>query len=394
MQSKTAIVAAFLFTIQGVIFTFLIFFATIYINKVLQVSVTTLSLVIFFVMLPYYLKVLFGLAVDFLSERRFGSKKHLVMLFSLSQSVVWYFLPKVRSIIPFSFMMLLAVVCFSFIDSCLDAYVLGLVSKERRGPMWGLSWAMRGVGGVLFSVLAGHVAYTYGWELVFSTLFLSAVSMAAAGLFIHEPRPPGGLRNSMRALKKVFRWICPYLAMAFFIANWIPLGIGVWMYGPLLSSFLGISIEYAGLASCLASLGNLFGSFLSVAIVFHLNPWKAWKLTVVVYAASCLLLLLNNGDISIALITAFLYGIGRGFVMGNGLSIGGELIVSSLRATMLALYSSSIYLGFSIGGLFSGFFIHMVGYEVNLTIAALGMIPTSLLLIPVKRSKIIAVQEA
>jgi MFS family permease len=86
--------------------------------------------------------------------------------------------------------------------------------------------------------------------------------------------------------------------------------------------------------------------------------------------------------------TALIYGIGRGFIMANGLSLGGELVVSSLRATMLALYSSSLYLGFSIGGLISGQIVYVFGYQLNFVIAASLMIPTSSLLFPLRKSRI------
>lgn len=387
IKSKTALILSILFAAQGAIFTFLIFFVTIYVKEVLQASIVTLSLVIFFIMLPYYLKILCGLAIDLFPHKRFGGKKFIVMLFSLLEAISWFLLSSLTELLMFCLLMLVAVLCFSLIDSYLDAYIWGSASKEKRGPAWGISWGMRGIGASIFSAISGYIIYTWGWAYLYYTLAIITLIIAAASPFLHE-ETSAEKYFSLQNFKQVFKLKCPYLAVAFFVLNWIPLGIGVWMYGPFVNSYLKIPIEYASIISCIASIGNLLGSFISVGIVSYSNPWKAWKLTLTVYAASCLLLIINTGDVSLGMATALIYGIGRGFIMGNGLSVGGELVVSSLRATMLALYSSSLYLGFSVGGLISGQIVHALGYQLNFVIAALLMIPTSSLLIPLRKSKI------
>jgi len=389
IRNKTTVLLSVLFTMQGAIFTFLIFFVTIYIKSVLQISITMLSYIIFLIMLPYYLKILCGLAVDSFPYEKFGGKKFILVFFSLLEGIAWLFLSFLGEVLVFCLLMLVAVLCFSLVDAYMDAYIWSSVSKEKKGPAWGISWAMKGIGASVFSAIAGYIIYTLGWKYIYYTLAIINLLMAIAGLFLHKATLANVKHFSLQDLKEVFRWKCPYLAVAFFVLNWIPLGIGVWMYGPFVNSFLKIPIEYASLISCLASVGNLLGSFMSVGIVSYFNnPWKTWKLTLMVYVASCLLLLANTGDVPLGLVTALIYGIGRGFIMGNGLSIGGELVVSSVKATMLALYSSSLYLGFSIGGLVSGQLVHIFGYHANFVIAALFMIPTSSLLIPLRRSKI------
>jgi|GEM_PF-7101965 MFS family permease len=387
IRNKSAAVLSILFAMQGAIFTFLIFFATIYIKKTFETSTATLSLIIFFIMLPYYLKILCGLAIDSLSYKIFGSKKFVIAIFSILEAIFWLLLSSLVNLLMFCLIILAAVLCFSLVDSYLDAYIWGSASKEKRGVAWGISWGMKGVGASIFSAISSYVIHTWGWTYLYYTLTIIMMMTAVMILFLHEVAITEKY-FSFQKFRQVFRWKCPYLAVAFFILNWIPLGIGVWMYGPFINSFLKIPIEYASIISCLASLGNLLGSFINVGIVSYRNPWKAWKLTLAVYSVSCLLLIVNTGDVLFGMATALIYGIGRGFIMANGLSLGGELVVSSLRATMLALYSSSLYLGFSIGGLISGQIVYVFGYQLNFVIAASLMIPTSSLLFPLRKSRI------
>ncbi len=353
----------------------------VYLREVFNQSPAVVTSTWALAMIPWYVKIIYGIISDAVPIGRFGRRRPYIAAGALLSLLGWVLLP----VLPWGGLwvaaMLMMMLGVGVSDSVIDGLALDVVPGDRRGTMLGVGWAARGVGALVAGLLGGVIVGRMGYGSVFLMAgFVSAI-LTLGCLIIKEPPVAAERRITRTALADTFRSKALYLGLVFLPLTVLPLGMTGILIGPFAREMLKLSVEMTGTFSACMALGNIIGAPLAGRFADKLGHKRVFYIYMPIYGVFILLMSLSQAvPLPLAFALVGLMGLGAGLQAGGTLAIAGDLTPSALTATMFALYMSFMNIGMGIGSVASGFVVQAYGYGVNFVIAGLStLLPLAVL---------------
>jgi len=345
----------------------------VYLREVFNLSPAVVTSTWALAMMPWYVKIIYGIISDAAPIGRFGRRRPYIAIGALLSLGGWVLL----TVLPWGGVwiaaMLIMMLGVGVSDSVIDGLALDVVPSDRRGTMLGIGWAARGVGAVLAGLLGGVIVGQVGYGGIFLMAGLVSTVLTLGCLVIKEPPVAAERRITRAALADTFKSKSLYLGLVFLPLTVVPLGMTMILLGPFAREMLKLSVEMTGAFSACFYLGNIIGAPLAGRLADKLGHKRVFYFYMPIWGVFILLMALGQVvPLPLAFLLVGLMGLGFGLQAGGTLAIAGDLTPRALAATMFALYMSFMNIGTGLGTAASGFFVQTYGYGVNFVLAALS----------------------
>ncbi len=198
---------------------------------------------------------------------------------------------------------------------------------QHRGLALGLMAVGLGIGGVLMPLAAQRLIATVGWRNAYATLgcIVVVISLPVVALWLRDDpqqmglQPDGAMNNTLQAVEiptEGLSWYVTWHRPSFWLLVLVFFLAGIGLYGcmahlPALLADRGLSARSGAAASAIVGLALLVGRF---GAGYLLDRMFAPRLAMIVFglAAVGIALLWSGGAAGVALLAAFLIGMGMG----------------------------------------------------------------------------------
>ncbi len=304
------------------------------------------------IMLPWYLKIIFGILSDNVPLRSWGRRKPYIFIAAAFGLIGWLTIPFVGAALGFSFLLvgvgLLASTGAAMSDAVIDAMAVDVTPPRRRGSMQGVSWGFRGLGLGIAAIAFGLLSNADQWSLVFLIpgLLLSAFTFLT--LIIKEnPLPDDFKAVPLSTYKAVFSQRNVQICLLFQIIS----GLGIAIV-PILQTFLqegiGFDLITVGIVFTIFSVGWFIGALIFGYLGDRLSMKRTFPILTLLYSIAILAAILMAPVQTVVIITSgffFLVGLANGGYEATYMHIGMDNSPSVLAGTMMNLYNSLSNLG-------------------------------------------------
>ena len=341
------------------------------------------------IMLPWYLKIIFGILSDNLPLRSWGRRKPYIFLAAAFGLIGWISIPFVGATFGFGVLLiivgLLASTGAAMSDAVIDAMAVDVTPPRRRGSMQGVSWGFRGLGLGLAAVGMGLLSFADLWSLVFLIPGLLLAFFTFLTLIIKEnPLPPDFSAVPMSTYKKVFSFRNVQLNLVFQLLAGIAIAI-VPILQTLLEEGLGFDLITVGIIFMTFAIGWFIGAVIIGVLGDSISLRTMLPLATILYIIAVVAAFLLAPYFLSWIITAgffFLVGLANGGYEATYQRISMDNSPSILAGTMMNLYNSISNIGqLAIGAiiiayialLFGGNYI--IGIQITILFFMIALIP-------------------
>ena len=140
------------------------------------------------IMIPWGVKIIYGLLTDNVSLGKFGRRKPYIIIGGLIGLVGWIILPFTHSMGSFLVLAILISVCIALIDATLDSLAVDITPQKRRGAMQAVGWGMRGAGMALAGFIFGIIMKAGYWKIIYVLPGVMLLISCAVILFFPEKK--------------------------------------------------------------------------------------------------------------------------------------------------------------------------------------------------------------
>jgi len=391
----TGIFSAYYF-IEGMNQSILAVIVPIYLLNILgSIKPSELTLIASVVLIPWAIKLIFGILSDKISIKNFGRRRPWIVGSGFLGGIIWIlipqFLPQDASAVTFfaiaGFMIMLGV---AMGDTALDGLLLDICPKEQLGRSQGFCWGFRNVGviagGPLIAVLIAFVSV----EMIFVIFGILMILFSLLTLVVKEAQRPAEfeigthLKNVFTTGKnwKVFVWAffdtIVEAVVVLFVALYLliqmdfvqPVGATI----DLLEEDINLYIPQANI-NLIIALGIIGGALLGGYVADLKSRKIATYLGYVVAISSYLLMIINLGWIMF-IVFAIVVGVGFGIRNAAYAAVLGEVSQKypEIDSTYYSIGTSMSNLGSTIGLLVVGaMFDILAGFTSDILVIYSGI---------------------
>jgi MFS family permease len=228
---------------QGAAFAAILLIAP-FLQDTLGYSQTTALRLQSIMMIPWFIKIIFGILSDTVKIGKFGRRKPYILLAGIIGLIGWSTMPLYKtqhwSIIIVGMLVTGSV---ALGDTVLDSLGVDVTPSTRRGWMQGVAWGSRGGGAILSGVFIGLWGGDLGWQISYYIIGTFAVVGIMSALLIREAKtvPKVTWRDFGREFRKSETW---YVTLFDLIS-----GMGIALVSVMIvfmKNVLGINIESSG----------------------------------------------------------------------------------------------------------------------------------------------------
>lgn len=340
-----------------------------------------IALVATLALVPFIIKVIFGLLSDRINLLGFGHRVPYMVLGVLACSAsffVAYWIDPSEHFGLVAAMVLIATFAMALFDTTADAYAIESMAAEDYGRVQSAMTGGRASGLIILSFVFGQLALRFGFSIIF--VVTAAVLLLPLILLFQIKEPaqrPEAKRFDWRAFKVMLR--PSYLLFGLFLAlSWFAFEGIEGLVTFYMSSELGADEAILGNYGTIKGIGMVLGALLLALIV------SRWRLRA---AAVITLTLVTVGGLAFSRCTscavALGMGLGWGIVVGLQWSVYGAVAMGitdqRIAGSMFALFQMMANIGMAAGEGISTSLSARLGFTgVFVLLAALNV-----LLIPV-----------
>jgi len=359
------VIQGFFYGAQGIAYGIALFFMAYLrsfgIDK--EVALTLQSVLL----IPWYIKFLFGVISDNFTIGRFGRRKPYVFIAALLGLTGWISLPLYSQ---YSGLLLLsgfaASMGIALADASIDALAVDITPPDRRGSMQGVSWGFRGLGFGAATLFGGALIDAGQWKTAFLIPgVLSTVATLLVLFFKEEALPADFTRVPARVYKEVFSHRSVQWTLIFQIFSGSAIAI-IFLLETFLSTQLNYTPLQVGQTLFYFALGMFSGSIVFGILGDRIEVKKTFVGLSLVYALIILVIFLV--DMTQFWQTAVYFaGIGtiNGGYEATQMRISMDYSPTILGGTMFNLYNSISNIG-------------QIAIGTNLIFALILLMPTKI----------------
>ena len=341
------------------------------------------------IMLPWYLKIIFGILSDNLPLRSWGRRKPYIFIAAAFGLFGWLSIPFIGG--AFGFGALLVIVGLfastgaAMSDAVIDAMAVDVTPPRRRGSMQGVSWGFRGLGLGLAAVGMGLLSFADLWTLVFLIPGLLLAIFTFLTIIVKEnPLPSDFSAVPLSTYKEVFSLRNVQVNLLFQLLSGIAIAI-VPILQTLLEEGLGFDLITVGIIFMIFAIGWFLGAIIIGVMGDRVSLRTILPVATILYIIAVIAAFILAPFFVDWIITAgffFLVGLANGGYEATYMRISMDNSPSILAGTMMNLYNSISNIGqLAVGAiiiayvalLFGGNYI--IGIQITILFFVLALIP-------------------
>jgi PAT family beta-lactamase induction signal transducer AmpG len=306
-------------------------------------------------LIPFVIKILFGMLSDRYNLLGFGHRKPYILIGLLVQFAC---LIAVANINPgksywfFVGMAFLLQLGMAFYDTCTDGLALDITPESEKGILQGFMVGGRSVGVIVAASLAGYIAQTFSWPVVF--YFLAALTLIPIPFlfFIKEIQRTSGMRFNWAAFSAFKNARVLAVAAVGLVVFLVIVGANQ-SVNPHFTNILGIDLKTAGLVTTVWGIGCVAGALAGGRVMDKFgNRAALWLSILLVIPALVLIALVNSTGMMWAMAVFFglAYGLSQAVYFALAMKYTQPSIAASMYSILMAVTNIGQGIGLGMGG--------------------------------------------
>ncbi|HAF61563.1 MAG TPA: hypothetical protein DCK95_04480 [Anaerolineaceae bacterium] len=323
-------------------------------------------------MIPFVLKIFFGLLSDKVNFFQLGHRKPYILIGLVIQIVCLLIVPSIDPAQDFGLFALNAFILMAgmaLYDTCTDGLALDTTEPEDEGKIQGIMVAGRALGMVLISAVLGFLVDKYSWSAGFISLAVLTAIPIPMVLRTKDAEKPVEKQFNWAAFKEFKKTSIIALGLLGALYSLIINGTSQ-LVNPFLESKFAISFTQAGLVASVLGVGIVVGSLGGGRLIDKLGQKRSVQLSLIVTLVAVALLSLISTP-TIAWILVFIFGVAFGLYETVYFAIAMRETDERIAATMFSVLMAVANLGTGIGLGVSGAMAEGFGYPVTFIVLAL-----------------------
>lgn len=362
---------ATLYLAQGAIMSYFTSLNALYL-KTYGLGMDKIGLIGTIAMIPFVLKIFFGLLSDKVNFFHLGHRKPYILIGLLIQILCLLVVPFINPAQNFGLFALNAFILMAgmaLYDTCTDGLALDTTEPEDEGKIQGIMVAGRALGMVLISAVLGLLVDKFSWSAGFISLAVLTAIPIPMVLAIKEADKPVEKQFNWSAFKEFKKFSIIALGLLGALYSLIINGTSQ-LVNPFLESKFAISYTQAGMVASLLGIGIVVGSLGGGRLVDKLGQKRAVRLSLGVTLVAVAVLSLISSP-TIAWILVLIFGIAFGLYETVYFAIAMRETNERIAATMFSILMAVANIGTGIGLGLSGAMAEGFGYPITFIILAL-----------------------
>lgn len=362
---------ASLYLAQGAIMSYFTSLNTLYLQSY-GLGLDKIGLIGTIAMIPFVLKIFFGLLSDKVNFLKLGHRKPYILIGLSIQILGLLIVPFIN---PAQDFMLFALNAFflmagmALYDTCTDGLALDTTPPEEEGTIQGIMVAGRAMGMVLFSGILGILVDKIDWNAGFYLLAILTAIPIPLVLLTKEAEKPVEKEFNWGAFKEFKKFSIIALGLLGALYSLIINGTSQ-LVNPFLEEQFSISYSTAGVVASILGIGIVVGSLSGGKLVSRIGQKRSVQLSLLVTLVAVGVLSLISTPLT-AWILVFVFGIAFGLYETVYFAIAMRETNERIAATMFSILMAVANLGTGIGLGLSGALAEGLGYKVTFIILAL-----------------------
>jgi len=339
------------------------------------IIVSDLAFLASIVLIPFTLKLFYGILSDKVGTKRLGRRKPWILGPLIGAGIIWIVLSTPHLITQdnaYFLFIITGLLIFTGIamgDTALDGLIIDICPKEHLGRTQGFCWAMNSVGAI-----AGGPALAYllvfvefiTIETIFLIVGVSMIATSLLTLFIKEAKEYPEVKIKFH-LKQMFRsskdWKTYFYSMCrslldgvviILVSLFVLIQLGHLQEAGVSLSMGGTDMNiyiYQANVSFIISLGAIIGAIIGGQIADLKSRRLSVYLSISMTFISLLLIIINIGFLAVTLFFASLIGLSFGLRRAAASAILGEMSKQhpEMDSTYLSVANSFANIGGSLG---------------------------------------------
>ena len=380
---------ALLYFVQGTVLSYFTALNPIYLRNH-GLSMSQVGLIGTIGMLPFVIKIFFGMLSDRVNLLKMGHRKPYIIIGLLIQAAALLIAPLINPGTHYIFFALLAFLLMTgmaLFDTCTDGLALDSTPQEDTGTVQGLMVGGRALGVVIVSGALGFIVQKIGWSAVFWAMAVLTLLPLPFTLTIHEQPRPANTRFEWKAFRAFSAWPVIALALLGALYSFTINGADQIMI-PFLNENFGVNELSAGFYVSVWGIGVVLGGISGGRLVDRLGVRRA-TLTAALLALIAIggLALITGAGIAWLLIPAF--GLAYGYYETVYFATSMQRSDRRIAASMFSILMAIANIGTGIGLGVTGVLVDVVDYRLTFAIlAALNLVALPLIPAIFPRSKV------
>ncbi|NHJ85735.1 MAG: MFS transporter [Asgard group archaeon] len=143
----------------------------------------------FLIMIPWYIKLLYGLLSDNVSFKKLGRRKPYILIAGLFGLIGWFVLPTFTIFnAGFIIVGLILSLSIALSDAVIDSLAVDITPPKRRGWMQGVGWGGRGAGTAIAGLIFYFILNDENWSIAFYMAGALVVIACIVAMAYREPK--------------------------------------------------------------------------------------------------------------------------------------------------------------------------------------------------------------
>lgn len=311
-------------------------------------------------MIPFVIKILYGMLSDRVSLFGMGHRKPYILIGLFIQIVCLLAIPFINLSTDFWLFVSTAFLVqmgMALYDTCTDGLALDTIPKEEEGTIQAIMVGGRALGLVLTAPLVGLLAEYVGWQWVFWALAISTLIPVPFIL---------GIKEGERTVEQEFNWnafkafkdkYVIAIAVVGFLFFTVYAGVNAVVNLSLEVRFPGqFNKAAAGLVSAVLGSGIIAGGIIGGRVLDSLGKKKAiWSALLASLAASVALAVLpdQNWVWMVVFILGISFGVQQAIIFALSMNASDSHIAASMYSILMAVTNVAQGIGMFITGALS-----------------------------------------
>jgi len=353
------------------------------------VSLTKIGIFATIALIPFVIKILFGILSDKVNFWGLGHRKPYILLGLAIQFLCLLLVPLVDPATSYWGFVALAFTLqmgMALYDTCTDGLALDTTPEHEKGIIQGLMVGGRAAGVMVAASVAGLLAQNLSWSAVFYLLAGLTLLPLLLVLLLREPAQKAGQTFEWRAFRAFNNRAVLAVAGAGFIFFLIVVGANQ-LVNPYLTQRFEISLATAGNFTTLwgagVVLGGLAGGLLMDRLQRRRVTWIALGMSIL-----GVLMLALMPNLLLAWPIVFLFGLAYGSVQAIYYALAMLYTEQRIAASMFSILMAVTNVGQGVGLSLAGRIADTRGYETAfMVLAALNLLIIPFVLLIFARRK-------
>ena len=354
-----------------------------------DVSLTKIGIFATIALIPFVIKILFGILSDKINLFGLGHRKPYILLGLAIQFICLILVPQVDPAASYWGFVALAFTLqmgMALYDTCTDGLALDTTPEHEKGLIQGLMVGGRAVGVMVAAMVAGLLAEKVSWPAVFYLLAGLTLLPLPLVLLMREPEKRAGQAFEWRSFRAFNNRTVLAVAGAGFVFFLIVVGANQ-LVNPYLTERFEISLATAGSFTTLwgagVVLGGLAGGLLMDKLGRRPATWAALGMSVIGVLALALI-----PNLPLAWGVVFLFGLTYGSVQAIYYALAMFYTEPRIAASMFSILMAVTNIGQGVGLSLAGRLADTRGYATAFVVlAALNVLVVPFVLLIFARRK-------